>query len=159
MPTIRAARASDDAALARIDQLTWTSATSPSPVPPPGTPFARPGTSYDDLLVAEVDGQLAGYVKVHQAIPLPSHEHVLELGGLAVDPAHGRQGLGRLLVKAACDEARRRGARKLSLRVLGPNAGARALYEACGFRVEGVLRGEFLLDGQYVDDVLMAREL
>jgi RimJ/RimL family protein N-acetyltransferase len=41
--------------------------------------------------------------------------------------------------------------------VLGPNAAARALYESCGFTVEGVLREEFLLDGQYVDDVLMAR--
>jgi RimJ/RimL family protein N-acetyltransferase len=25
-----------------------------------------------------------------------------------------------------------------------------------GFEVEGVLRGEFLIDGSYVDDVLMA---
>jgi len=43
--------------------------------------------------------------------------------------------------------------------VLGPNSGARALYEACGFEVEGVLREEFFLDGRYVDDVQMARRL
>ena len=29
----------------------------------------------------------------------------------------------------------------------------------CGFEVEGVLRGEFLLGGRYVDDVLMALDL
>ena len=46
-----------------------------------------------------------------------------------------------------------------TLRVLGPNATARALYERAGFVVEGVLREEFHLDGRYVDDVLMARDL
>ncbi len=56
-------------------------------------------------------------------------------------------------------QARGRGARKLSLRVLGFNVRARQLYESCGFRVEGVLRAEFYLDGRYVDDVLMAHRL
>ncbi|EOD64089.1 GNAT family N-acetyltransferase, partial [Amycolatopsis vancoresmycina] len=63
------------------------------------------------------------------------------------------------LVEAAVAEARRRGARKVTLRVLGPNAGARRVYERCGFVVEGVLRGEFRIDGADVDDVLMARSL
>jgi RimJ/RimL family protein N-acetyltransferase len=33
------------------------------------------------------------------------------------------------------------------------------MYEASGFSVEGVLREQFLLDGRYVDDVLMGRRL
>ena len=49
--------------------------------------------------------------------------------------------------------------RPLTLRVLGRNERARALYSALGFVVEGILREEFLLDGQYVDDVLMALPL
>jgi hypothetical protein len=48
---------------------------------------------------------------------------------------------------------------KVTLRVLGHNVGARRLYERCGFVPEGVLRGEFLLEGRYVDDVLMACDL
>ncbi len=84
---------------------------------------------------------------------------MLELGGLAVDPGHQRTGAGRALVHAVVQQARARGARKLSLRVLGPNVTARRLYEACGFTVEGVLRAEFLLDGGYRDDVLMAHNL
>ncbi len=63
------------------------------------------------------------------------------------------------LVKAAAQDCRRRGARKLTLRVLGPNVVARRLYERCGFVVAGVLKEEFLLDDRYVDDVLMARRL
>lgn len=64
-----------------------------------------------------------------------------------------------MLVAAAVDEARRRGARKVSLRVLAPNARARSLYEACGFLVEGVLHHEFRLNDKYVDDLYMARYL
>ena len=67
--------------------------------------------------------------------------------------------MGRALLDAAVEEARRRGARRLTLRVLGANVAARRLYERSGFLVEGVLRGEFHLDGQDVDDVLMARAL
>jgi ribosomal protein S18 acetylase RimI-like enzyme len=147
----------DDAALQLIDQQTWTSAVSPADVPAPGTPFFDDRTTPDDVLVAERDGEVAGYLTLRREIPLPSHAHVLEVGGLAVGPAHQGQGVGDLLVRAAVEEARRRGARKLALRVLATNPGAQRLYERCGFVVEGVLREEFMLDGVYVDDVLMAR--
>ena len=60
---------------------------------------------------------------------------------------------------AASDRARERSALKLSLRVLGTNPGAQRLYESCGFVVEGVLRSEFLIGGELVDDLLMARHL
>jgi ribosomal protein S18 acetylase RimI-like enzyme len=159
MITVRMARADDDAALARIDLATWTTAVSPAPPPAASTAFFGEGTRVGDVLVAELDGALMGYVKVHQPIALESHAHVLEVGGLAVDPARHRTGAGRALMVAAIEEARRRGARKLGLRVLGPNVAARRLYEGCGFVVEGVLKSEFHLDGQDVDDVLMALEL
>ncbi|EST34928.1 hypothetical protein N566_17960 [Streptomycetaceae bacterium MP113-05] len=43
--------------------------------------------------------------------------------------------------------------------MLGPNVPARALYESAGFVVEGVQPEEFLVEGAYVDDVLMGRSL
>ena len=43
--------------------------------------------------------------------------------------------------------------------MLTRNEAALRLYERCGFVVEGVLRGEFFLDGVYVDDLLMALDL
>jgi len=157
--TIRASRPEDEATLARVDALTWTAAVSPAPAPPAGTAFFGERTRPEDVLVAEVDGDVAGYAKLGQAMAISLHEHVLELGGLAVDPRSQGRGVGRGLVEAAVEDARARGARKLSLRVLSPNAGARRLYEACGFIVEGVLQAEFLLEGGFVDDVLMARQL
>lgn len=161
MVVVRRAVAADGAALARIDLATWGPLTSPSPPPadPASYRFFGERTRPEDVLVAEVGGGVAGYVKVQPAAPLASCAHVLEVGGLAVAPRHQGAGVGRLLLEAAVDEARRRGGRRLRLRVLGPNAAARRLYDACGFVVEGVLREEFLLEGRYVDDVLMARDL
>ncbi len=111
------------------------------------------------MIVAVDDGRVIGYVRLHEASALASTRHVLRVNGIAVDPARQRRGTGRALIEAAVLEARRRGARRLTLRVLGANEAARRLYEACGFEVEGILRGEFFLNGAYVDDVFMAREL
>ena len=109
--------------------------------------------------MAVLDDEPAGYVKLGRVTPLESNAHVLGIKGLVVDPSRRGRGLGRSLVDAAVREAGSRGARRLTLRMLGPNTVARGLYEACGFTVEGVLREEFLLEGRYVDDVLMALEL
>jgi RimJ/RimL family protein N-acetyltransferase len=57
------------------------------------------------------------------------------------------------------DTARAQGACRITLRVPGHNGPARRLCESLGFVVEGVLPGEFLLEGAFVDDVLMGRLL
>ena len=159
MIDVRPARAEDDQALAAIDLVSWSSQVTPASAREPGSPFFNDQTAPEQVLVAEADGVVAGYVRLHQSIPLPSHGHVLEVNGLAVDPGKRGRGIGRRLMEDAKLEAARRGASKLTLRVLAPNAPARRLYEACGFTVEGVLEAEFSLDGQLVDDVLMACRL
>src|SRR6185295_18487038 len=93
-------------------------------------------SSIDGMLVAEDGGEIVGYVAVGRATRLESNRHVADIRGLAVAPDHQGRGLGRALVHAALDAARERGARKVTLRVLGPNTAARALYESCGFVVE-----------------------
>jgi ribosomal protein S18 acetylase RimI-like enzyme len=63
------------------------------------------------------------------------------------------------LLTAAEQRARERGARKLSLRVLSSNPDAIRLYTQLGFEQEGRLLGEFLIEGRYVDDLLLAKRL
>jgi hypothetical protein len=58
--TVRSARQADDAAPSRIDALTWTALVSPAPAPPVGTAFFNERTQPVDVLVAELDGALAG---------------------------------------------------------------------------------------------------
>jgi ribosomal protein S18 acetylase RimI-like enzyme len=156
---IRPAREDDDPALGALDAATWSPDVTPSPPWPRDRRFFDSGSRPEDVLVADVDGEVAGYVKLGPALPLESNRHVLEVKGLAVDPVHHRRGIGRLLMEAAVRAASARGARRLTLRVLAPNTAATALYESCGFTVEGVLREEFKLGGRYVDDVLMALDL
>ncbi len=157
MTTVRPATPADDGAIVAIDDVTWTTLTSPAPKPEgPRSYFG--GTPVDDVLVADINGRVVGYVQLHNAFgDLTAHRHVLEINGLAVHPDATGRGVGTLLVEAVVAEAARRGARKVSLRVLAANATARRLYTRCGFAEEGVLRQEFLLGGEYVDDVLMAR--
>lgn len=156
---VRAALLGDDAALLDVDRLTWTSRTSPAPPPDWSLPrrFFRDDRGPDGFLVAELDDEVVGFVALHQTLDAPAHAHVLTIDGLGVLPRAQGLGVGTLLVAAAVDRARERGARRVTLRVLGGNTPARVVYERCGFVVEGVLRGEFVLDGAPVDDVLMAR--
>ena len=157
-PELRWATREDADAVAAIDRATHSTLVSPGPgLQRDGDPFAR--HEPEDTLVAVLDGRVVGYAILGPATPLDSNAHVQMLHGLGVDPAVGRRGVGRALVRGAVEQARTRGATRLRLRVLGHNDGARRLYEAEGFEVEGVLRGEFVLDGHPVDDVLMARGL
>ena len=162
MIDVRQALLDDEPELRRIDLVTWSPQNSPSSGPdnPDEYRFFEAGhTTPDDVLVAVREGRIAGWVKLTPATHLRSNQHVKMIGGLAVDPEHQGGGVGRILVEAAVERARQQGARKVSLRVLGGNAVARRLYERCGFVVEGVLKGEFVREGRYVDDVFMARYL
>ena len=157
--TVRTAREADDAALAALDRRSWAVENEVMPRRDAGIPFFTDHIEVRDILVAEIDGQIAGWIKIVPPTPIASNAHVQQIQGLAVDPRCRRQGVGRGLIDAACELARSRGARRITLRVLGTNPGARRLYEAAGFAVEGVLPGEFYLGGQYVDDIFMGRAL
>lgn len=108
---------------------------------PPYPPFFDDRHRPEDFLVAEDGGRLLGYIRLARPTPLASNAHVLQIQGFAVAGEARGRGVGRALVRAAVDRARERGARRLTLRVLGHNAPARALYESEGFAVEGVLPG------------------
>ncbi|MFF7184457.1 GNAT family N-acetyltransferase [Streptomyces sp. NPDC008222] len=155
-PRIRPATTDDEDVLGRLDRAAWSPLHSVQPRPePPYDPFFSERSGPRDHLVAELDGAVVGYLRLGFPTSLACNTHVLQIRGLAVaDEARGT-GAGRALLRAAQEEARRRGARRLTLRVLGHNAPARRLYESEGFTVEGILPDEFLLDGEYVDDVLM----
>lgn len=160
---VRVARAGDEAGLARLDAVAWTPASGfPSVterVNDPFFTFFTDNSPPEAHLVAELDGRLAGYIRLNPVTPLRENTHVLGIVGLAVAPGDRRRGVGSALLAAAEQHARARGARKLSLRVLGTNETALRLYERHGFRREGTLRGEFLIEGRFVDDVLMTKHL
>lgn len=160
---VRLARPEDEAGLARLEAAAWTPASGfPSVIERADDPFFTFFTDDNPpaaFLVAELDGRMAGYLRLRPVTPLPENAHVLGVAGLAVAPGDRRRGVASALLAAAERQARARGTRKLSLRVLSTNAAARRLYERLGFGVEGILRDEFCIGGRFVDDVLMTKHL
>lgn len=92
--------------------------------------------------VAERDGALAGYAMVG----FRAGSRLGRLFSLAVDPGHGRLGVGRALVRACEDRARARGCTAVRLEVRADNAGAVALYRAADYRQFGTLE-DYYEDG------------
>ena len=158
-PQVRLAVPADEESLGELDRVSWSPLGDfPSTREGPRQPFFRTG-SPDDVLVAEVEGRLAGYVRLRAATPLPESAHVVVVNGLVVHPDMRRRGLARTLLEAAEQLATERGMRKVSLRVLAHNTPARTLYAALGYEVEGLLAAEFQIDGTYVDDFILAKHL
>jgi ribosomal protein S18 acetylase RimI-like enzyme len=149
---------SDERRLAALDRSTWSWDVAPVPLWPADRDFFG-DTSPDDVLVAERDTTVVGYVKLRPPTQLESNRHVLQVCGLAVEAGERGRGVGKSLVMAAIEDASRRGARRLTLHVLRTNHAARTVYVSCGFSVEGVLPEEFFLDGRFVDDLLLGRSL
>jgi ribosomal-protein-alanine N-acetyltransferase len=76
----------------------------------------------------------------------------LHINNLAVTPQMRRRGLGTALLLRALDEGYLLGARRALLEVRQSNVAARRLYEALGFRPNGVRREYYT---QPVEDALM----
>ena len=89
-----------------------------------------------DVLVAEVDGQVVGFLAL-SFIPVISGLRALA-NDLAVDPAYRRQGIGAALVEAAVQRADRRGATHLLVDTARGDPAALEFYRACGFE-DGVI--------------------
>lgn len=158
MVSLRDAREEDEPALRRLDVAAWSPRWAPAPPPDPEQPLvARFGT--ENVIVAAADDDPVGFLILTPWSKLESSRHVLLLNGLVVDPARQGEGIGGRLLEAGIKRARERGARRLVLRVLSTNDAARRLYERHGFRLEGTRHEAFLLEGAYVDDLLLALDL
>jgi ribosomal protein S18 acetylase RimI-like enzyme len=159
---VRPARRADQAALTEVDALAWS---ADSGFPSTMVPGARDGAFFttdsppEAHLVAELDGTVVGYIRLKPPSRLPENAHVMQVQGLAVHPDARRHGAAASLLDAAGEHLRGRGVRKLTLRVLSTNTAAIRLYERHGFAREGTLIEEFLINGRYVDDILMAKRL
>lgn len=157
---IRPARRGDDAALAELDAVAWSTESGfPSVISRHNNGFFSADSPPDAHLVAEINGAVAGYIRLKPPTPLPENAHVIQVQGIAVHPTARRRGVAAALLAGAEHQCRDRGKRKLSLRVLSTNRSAIKLYEQMGFAPEGVLREEFVINGSYVDDIMMTKHL
>jgi len=98
------------------------------------------GTQLDEpniiILVAERDGEVLGYtyagVEGTDYMALRGPAGVLY--DIVVDPAHRKQGVGRMLLDATLDALKARGAPRVVLSTAERNASAQRLFDRAGFR-------------------------
>jgi predicted N-acetyltransferase YhbS len=159
-PLVRLAVADDDVAILDLDRRSWTAGSGiPSAQARERTTFFDERRKPDSHLVAELGGELVGCVAIQPKSKFSEAAHVFGLWHLLVSPSARRLGIASALLAAAEQLAMERGARKMGLHVLGSNASAMRLYERHGYVVEGRYTNEFLIDGVYVDEVAMGKQL
>jgi GNAT superfamily N-acetyltransferase len=98
----------------------------------------------DRILIAEVDGQVAGFAHL-QVTPAIEHDRpVARIGALIVEKSRRRAGIGRALVEAAEVEARTRNCGLLFLTTSERRDDAHAFYECLGLEQTGRRYGRTL---------------
>lgn len=110
-------------------------------------------------LVAELDGQVAGYAYAGAYRARPAYGATVE-DSVYVDPAMKGHGIGRKLLDALIDEATARGFRQM-IAVIGDSANTASIgvHRAAGFEHVGTFRAIGWKHGQWLDTVLMQRPL
>ena len=110
------------------------------------------------VLVAERAGAVAGWGSLNVFNPRPAYGHVADFSIYVGREARGA-GIGQALMAALITRARDLGYHKLVLAAFPQNAAGMRLYTRFGFREVGVYREQGLLDGAWVDVVIMERLL
>jgi putative acetyltransferase len=109
----------------------------------------------DHVLIAEVEGQVAGMAGLHVASGKRRHVGTI---GIMVHESFQGQGVGAALMEALLDIADSwLGLVRVELDVLSDNTRALQLNERLGFVIEGTKRKDFFGQGRYADVHVMAR--
>ena len=90
-----------------------------------------------DVLVASAGGRILGHLQ------LIAGGEALEIKNMAVNPDMRGRGIGRALIDAAVETARRRRAATLVVATAAADTGNLHFYQRCGFRLRSVERDAF----------------
>jgi phosphinothricin acetyltransferase len=90
--------------------------------------------------------------------PRPAYDHVTEFSVYVARSSRGT-GVGRSLLENLVESARVIGYHKMVLAAFDWNTAGVALYKRMGFRQVGIYREQGLLNGRWVDTVIMEKLL
>lgn len=110
------------------------------------------------VLVAVGSDALLGWASLNRFNPRPAYDHVGDFSVYVARESRGR-GVGNALLGALIDRALALGYHKLVLAAFPSNAPGLRLYARHGFTQVGVYHEQGMLDGEWVDVVLMERLL
>jgi len=110
------------------------------------------------VLVAEEQGLVVGWASLNAFNPRSAYDHVADVSVYVARERRG-SGIGRLLLAALEQRARAIGYHKLVLAAFPFNEAGMRLYRRCGFRTVGTYHEQGLLDGRWVDVIVMEKIL
>src|SRR5437867_1340148 len=106
------------------------------------------------VVVAESGTQVIAWASLNSFNPRQCYDHVADIS-VYVERSWRGKGVGRMLLARLLELGRSVGFHKLVLACFPTNKPGRALYERMGFVPVGVYRDQGLLDGQWVDVLIM----
>lgn len=109
----------------------------------------------DFLLIAEVEGDIVGYLSGERGVPNRIKHTAYVVTG--VREKYRGCGIGKELFQRLDSWAKENDVTRLELTVICNNIIAKKLYEKNGFVVEGIKKNSMIIDGQYVDEFYMAK--
>lgn len=142
----------------------WTSTATFELTPPGVDEWTRRFTAITDaglpFLVAEVDGQIAGYAYCSPWKPRPAYRQTVENSIYLAPWATGR-GVGGALLDALLDRCRAGGLREVVAVIADPerNTASPALHRGRGFADAGLLRNVGYKHEQWLDTLLLQKSL
>lgn len=116
----------------------------------------RAGAGTYPFIVAEVDGQVAGWASVSTYRPRECYAGIGEFS-IYIHEDWRKSGIGTILLPALIDAAEVAGFWKLLSRVFPENTGSLRLAASCGFREVGTYAKHARLDGAWRDVVIIER--
>lgn len=110
------------------------------------------------VLVAEEAGAVIGWGSLNVFNPRAAYDHVTDFS-IYVSRSSRGAGVGRKLLARLIEVAREIGYHKMVLAAFEWNESGIALYTRMGFRRVGIYREQGLLDGRWVDTIVMEKLL
>jgi len=103
-------------------------------------------------------GDVAGWGSLNVFNARDAYRHVVDFS-IYVDRAARGKGIGDVMLTRLVELAREHSYHKMVLSAFPTNAGGMALYTKHGFRTVGVYKEQGMLDGHWVDTIIMEKML
>jgi L-amino acid N-acyltransferase YncA len=110
------------------------------------------------LVAVDSTGAVLGWASLNRFNPRPAYDHVVDFS-VYVAREHRGRGVGDALLGALVERAKSLGYHKMVLAAFPTNAPGMRLYERHGFTQVGIYHEQGMLDGKWVDVVVMERLL
>jgi len=120
--------------------------------------FAEHEAAGHPVIVAEVDGVVAGYASYGAWRPRPGYRYTVE-NSVYLDADHRGQGLGRILLVDLIARARAAGLHMMVANIEASNTASIRLHESLGFQRAGVVREVGRKFDRWLDLVILQLEL